>query len=73
MKIAMIRIARELHRQGLRSKMILQVHDEVIVDVVREEQSAVAALVVEAMEHAAQLSVDLVVDYGVGENWLAAH
>jgi DNA polymerase-1 len=73
MKIAMIRVARELHRQGLRSKMILQVHDEVVIDVLRSEQEQVAALVVEAMEHAARLAVELVVDYGVGENWLAAH
>jgi DNA polymerase-1 len=73
MKIAMIHLARGLRERGLRSKMILQVHDEVVIDVLREEQDEVAALVVEAMEHAAQLLVDLVVDYGVGENWLAAH
>jgi DNA polymerase-1 len=73
MKIAMIRVARGLRERGLRSKMILQVHDEVVIDLVRSEQTEVAALVVEAMEHATQLAVELVVDYGVGENWLAAH
>jgi DNA polymerase-1 len=73
MKIAMIAVARSLTERGLRSKMILQVHDEVVIDTVRSEREVVAALVVEAMEHAAHLSVDLVVDYGVGENWLDAH
>jgi DNA polymerase-1 len=73
MKIAMIAVARGLAERGLRSKMILQVHDEVVIDTVRSEEEAVAALVIEAMEHAARLSVELVVDYGVGDNWLAAH
>ena len=73
MKIAMVRIERALREQALASKMILQVHDEVVIDLVREEREAVAALVVEAMENAARLAVDLVVDYGVGDNWLAAH
>ncbi|MDR0907914.1 MAG: DNA polymerase I [Rikenellaceae bacterium] len=73
MKIAMIAVARGLRERGLRSKMILQVHDEVVIDTVRSEREAVATLVLEAMEHAARLAVELVVDYGVGENWLAAH
>ncbi len=73
MKIAMVRVEGALRERGLASKMILQVHDEVVIDTVREEREAVAALVVEAMENAAKLSVDLVVDYGVGENWLTAH
>ncbi len=73
MKIAMIRIDEGLRKRGLRSKMILQVHDEVVVDMVRAEREEVARLVVDAMEHAAKLSVDLVVDYGIGENWLEAH
>jgi DNA polymerase-1 len=73
MKIAMIRVFNGLQEQGLDSKMILQVHDEVIIDMVRSEQETVAKLVVEAMEHAAVLSVDLTVDYGIGENWLTAH
>ncbi len=73
MKIAMIRINEGLRKHGLQSKMILQVHDEVVVDMVRSEREEVIALVVDAMEHAAKLSVDLVVDYGIGENWLEAH
>lgn len=73
MKIAMIRVAEELRRKGLKSKMILQVHDELVIDTLKSEQAEVAALVVGAMENAAKLSVDLVVDYGFGKNWLAAH
>ncbi len=73
MKIAMIRVDEGLRREGLRSKMILQVHDEVVLDMVRGERDRAVAIVVDAMEHAAKLSVDLVVDYGVGENWLVAH
>ncbi|MDR2912010.1 MAG: DNA polymerase I [Alistipes sp.] len=73
MKIAMIRIQRELRTQGLHSRMILQVHDEVVVDTLRSEQEAVAALVVASMEGAASLDVDLLVDYGTGDNWLDAH
>ncbi len=73
MKIAMVRIFDGLRARGLRSKMIMQVHDEVVVDVLREELDEVRGLVVEAMESAAQLSVRLVVDSGAGENWLDAH
>ncbi len=73
MKIAMIRIDEGLRKRGLLSKMILQVHDEVVVDMVRSEREEVTAVVVDAMEHAAKLSVDLAVDYGIGENWLEAH
>ena len=73
MKIAMIRIWRGLREHGLKSKLILQVHDEVVVDMVRGEQEQVAHIVVSSMEHAAKLAVELTVDYGVGENWLQAH
>ncbi len=73
MKIAMIRIFNGLRDAGLRSRMILQVHDEVVIDTVREEQEQVAALVVREMEGAARLSVALVAEVGTGENWLAAH
>ena len=53
--------------------MILQVHDELVVDMLRSEQERVAAIVTECMESAAALKVRLVVDYGVGDNWLEAH
>ena len=72
-KIAMNRIHREFAARGIRSKVILQVHDELVVDMLREEQEEVTTLVREAMEQAAQLRVALVVDCGTGENWLEAH
>ena len=73
MKIAMIRAWEELRRRGLRSQIILQVHDELVVDIYKPEREEVAAIVVDTMEHAAKLSIDLSVDYGVGANWLEAH
>ena len=73
MKLAMVEIYRRFRAEGIRSKMILQVHDEVIVDMLREEQEAVIRIVREAMEGVAQLSVPLISEAGVGENWLEAH
>jgi DNA polymerase-1 len=69
-KIAMIRIHRALREQGLRSAMILQVHDELVFEAPEDELPALEALVREEMEHAAELSVPLVVDIGTGINWL---
>jgi len=69
-KIAMIRIHEALGQRGLRSQMILQVHDELVFEVAPEELDAVRTLVQHEMEHAAQLSVPLVVEMGVGNNWL---
>jgi len=51
----------------------LQVHDELVVDMLRSEQEQVVRIVTEAMEQAAALKVRLVVDYGIGKNWLEAH
>ena len=73
MKIAMIEIHRRFQQEGIRSKMILQVHDEVIVDMLKEEQERVVAIVKEAMESAATLSVPLISDAGIGKSWLEAH
>ena len=73
MKLAMIEIFRRFREEGIRSKMILQVHDEVIVDMLRTEQEAVIRIVRESMEGVANLSVPLISEAGVGENWLEAH
>ena len=73
MKMAMIRAWREFRRRGLRSKIILQVHDELVVDMYKPEQKQVTEIVLDAMEHAAKLKIDLSVDYGIGTNWLEAH
>ncbi|MCH5330479.1 MAG: DNA polymerase I [Alistipes sp.] len=73
MKIAMVNISREFARRGLRSKMILQVHDEVVVDTLISERAEVESVVRESMESAAALSVPLTVDCGFGSDWLEAH
>ena len=73
MKIAMVEIYRRFREEGIRSKMILQVHDEVIVDMLKEEQERVVAIVKESMEGAAALHIPLISEAGVGENWLQAH
>ena len=69
-KIAMIRIDDALRTRDLQSKMLLQVHDELVFEVMPEELDVVQEMVKHEMEHAAQLSVPLVVDLGVGKNWL---
>jgi DNA polymerase-1 len=69
-KIAMIRIDDGFRTKDLQSKMLLQVHDELVFEVFPSEMDQVQELVKYEMEHAAQLSVPLVVDLGVGKNWL---
>ncbi|WP_418982400.1 DNA polymerase I [Alistipes sp.] len=73
MKIAMINVHRRFAAKGIRSRVILQVHDELVVDMLRSEEERVVRIVTEAMESAAALKVRLVVDAGIGENWLEAH
>lgn len=75
-KIAMVGVARRLNEEGLRSKLILQVHDELIVDALRSEKERVKEILRQEMESVAQragLLVPLTVDVGEGENWLEAH
>lgn len=72
-KIAMVRIHRRLTTENFRSKMILQVHDELNFTVPPEEKERLQQMVVEEMQAACQLSVPLVVDCGWGTNWLEAH
>lgn len=69
MKIATIRAFDAFQKHGLTSKIILQVHDELIVDGVQEEQKQVASILKEAMEGAAQLTVPLKVNVSVGQSW----
>lgn len=72
-KIAMIAIDGEIRRRGLRSRMIMQVHDELIFNVVPEELADLQQLVIENMEHAYRGRVTLEVSGGTGKNWLEAH
>jgi DNA polymerase I len=69
-KIAMIRIGDALQTRKLHSKMLLQVHDELVFEVPHDELDRVSELVKHEMENAAELSVPLVVDLGIGKNWL---
>ena len=73
MKIAMVEIRRRFLAEGIRSRMILQVHDEVVVDTLRSEVDAVRRIVTEAMQGAARLRVPLIAECGTGDNWLEAH
>ena len=72
-KVAMIRIFNRFKAEGIRSKMILQVHDELNFSVYPEEKEIVERIVIEEMQNAFPLSVPLVADSGFGQNWLEAH
>lgn len=72
-KIAMVRIYERFKREEIRSKMILQVHDELNFSVLPEEKERVEKIVIEEMQNAYPLHVPLVADSGWGENWLEAH
>ena len=72
-KIAMINIHKRLETGDWKAKMLLQVHDELVFDVPRAEVESLSAMVKEEMENAFVMDVPLVVDLGIGENWLEAH
>jgi DNA polymerase-1 len=72
-KIAMINIHRKLWDNNLHTRMILQVHDELVFDVYKPELEQVKEIVIREMENAYPLSIPLVVDTGTGTNWLEAH
>ena len=67
----MINIQRALESRQLQSKMLLQVHDELVFEAPPSELDGLSALVKQEMEHAANLAVPLVVDLGAGDNWLS--
>jgi DNA polymerase-1 len=68
-KVAMLRIDAEIERRGLRSRMTLQVHDELLFDAAPEEVEELRGMVQHEMEHVAEFSVPIVAEVGVGENW----
>ncbi len=72
-KIAMIRIHEKLKAGNYKTRMLLQVHDELVFDLFKAEEKEVCAMIKEEMENAYELSVPLVVDMGLGNNWLEAH
>jgi DNA polymerase-1 len=72
-KLAMISIQKELRNKNWKSKMLLQVHDELVFDVPKTELTALKTMVKTKMENAFKIDVPLLVDIGVGANWLEAH
>ena len=72
MKLAMVRVHHRLKREGLRARLLMQVHDELIVECPASEREQVERLLTEEMEQAAQLSVPLIAEAHSGKNWLAA-
>ena len=72
-KVAMVRIWERFKKEGIRSKMILQVHDELNFSVYPEEREQVESIVIEEMQNAYPLNVPLIADAGWGKNWLEAH
>ncbi|GHU70190.1 DNA polymerase I [Bacteroidia bacterium] len=72
-KVAMVRIYKRFKEEQFRSRMIMQVHDELNFNVFPDELEQVRQIVVDEMEHAVELSVPLIAECGVGKNWLEAH
>ena len=72
MKLAMVRVEQRLHTEGLSGKLILQVHDELIVECPEAEAAQTAELLKQEMEQVVQLQVPLTVDVHVGRNWMEA-
>ncbi|WP_418359076.1 DNA polymerase I [Sphingobacterium detergens] len=72
-KIAMIAIQQEIEQQGLAGKMIMQVHDELVFDVPKQEVEAFKTIILDKMTNAIKTNVPLIVEIGEGKNWLEAH
>ena len=72
-KMAMIDVDKQLKLSGLKTKMIMQVHDELVFDAVAEEVETLERIVTEEMENVAKLSIPLTVECNHGNNWLEAH
>jgi DNA polymerase-1 len=72
-KIAMIEVDKEMQNRAMKSKMLLQVHDELVFDMNKDEEQELKILVKLKMEQAVKLQVPLIVDIGEGANWLDAH
>jgi len=72
-KIAMINIKKRFEKEGIKSKMLLQVHDELVFDALKDELEIIKPIIKYEMENAVKTEVPLIVDMGMGENWLEAH
>ena len=72
-KLAMINVSRRLEKEGLQSRMVLQIHDELVFDAIKDEVDTLCKIVKEEMENVTTLSVPLTVECNYGNNWLEAH
>jgi DNA polymerase-1 len=72
-KIAMINVDKRIRKEGLKSRMVLQIHDELLFDAIPEELETLEKIVVEEMENVTTLSIPLTVECNHGNNWLEAH
>jgi DNA polymerase-1 len=72
-KIAMVHIHRWFEKEKLKSRMIMQVHDELVFDLHKDEVDIVKPNVISLMKHAVNLEVPMEVEVGIGQNWLEAH
>ncbi len=72
-KLAMVRVAASLRKAGLKAKMVLQIHDELLFDVPKDEVDQVVEIARREMEGAMDVGVPIVVSVGVGRSWLEAH
>ena len=69
----MINVDKRIREEGLKSRMVLQIHDELVFDAVKEELETLRKIVVEEMENVIELSIPLTVECNYGTNWLEAH
>jgi DNA polymerase-1 len=72
-KLAMINVYSRMQKENLSSKMILQVHDEIIFDCLKSEKEKLEKILIEEMQDVVKLSIPLTIDVGEGNNWLQAH
>ena len=72
-KLAMINIHKRFQAEGFKSKMLLQVHDELVFDAHKDELETIKPIIKHEMENAFKMSVPLDVEMGIGQNWLEAH
>ena len=72
-KMAMVKIHEKISGAGLQSKLIMQVHDELVFEVPKSELEQMKVMIKETMEHAVELETPLAVEVGSGKNWLEAH
>ena len=72
-KLAMIKIHRQINKENLKSKLIMQIHDELLLEVHQDEIDYISKMVIEYMRDAMKLDVPIEIDFGVGPSWYEAH